>query len=254
MKAALSVMPSTLSRSKRWYVARNRRQSGPFGDLEIAAQASNDAIEPDDLIWRPGLLAWMRADEVPGLLIPPPLPEDAARRPDRVEAGASLRLVAADGEEVAAPPAALAQVPAQDEQIAEAARGDSGRASDGTESADASTELGTAEPASDKPSGTLEGSNFEKLRALLDAPQAPEKPPPSWPRNYSHLRSEISRRNGRLGAPGRRSRAERRARITKASGILLAGAAGSFICAAFYGSRIVDLGLPWLQALGMRIF
>ncbi len=66
------------SQRPRWYIARTGEKQGPLTLSAIVALAENDAIEPDDLVWRPGFLAWIEAGQVPGLLIPPPLPEAIA--------------------------------------------------------------------------------------------------------------------------------------------------------------------------------
>lgn len=202
MKAALARTRPALSHStkKRWHIARKSGQSGPYGDVEFAAQAGDDAIEPGDLVWRPGFLAWVRAEEVPGLLIPPPLPERTARQTDRGEA---LRLVVTNDRECAAPAAPVASEDRRDEiaPMAEARpeREKAGEASQspadaaprpaspqllavtGDATTDANPVTANATPAASVAEEaadpmTLDGPNFDRLRALLDVSNQPRPP------------------------------------------------------------------------------
>ncbi|HYM01453.1 MAG TPA: DUF4339 domain-containing protein [Stellaceae bacterium] len=74
------------SEKPRWYIVRAGERHGPLSNNAILALAENDAIDGGDLVWRPGLMEWIEAGKVPGLLTPPPLPE-AADTPS--EAGAT---------------------------------------------------------------------------------------------------------------------------------------------------------------------
>lgn len=60
---------------RRWHIARNGERRGPLSDVELVWLAGDGAIGPDDLVWRPGYLAWTPAGKIAGLLIPPDLPD-----------------------------------------------------------------------------------------------------------------------------------------------------------------------------------
>lgn len=66
-----------LSEKPRWHLARGGEPRGPLPASKLIALAGEDKLDPTDLVWRPGFLGWRKADEVPGLLIPPPLPQMA---------------------------------------------------------------------------------------------------------------------------------------------------------------------------------
>lgn len=72
--------PTSSSQKPRWYLARAGERHGPIGDAKLFSLAAEDLIAPSDLVWRPGFLAWISAGEIPGLLIPPPLPGSAGGR------------------------------------------------------------------------------------------------------------------------------------------------------------------------------
>jgi len=59
---------------RHWYLGRNGRQQGPFAFAEIVSFAGDETIDPNDLVWRPGLHNWVSVDTISGLLSPPPLP------------------------------------------------------------------------------------------------------------------------------------------------------------------------------------
>ncbi|HKT17414.1 MAG TPA: DUF4339 domain-containing protein [Stellaceae bacterium] len=71
---ATSSSPAHASPRPRWYLARGGERHGPIADAKLFALAAEDMIAPSDLVWRPGFLSWVSAGEMPGLLIPPPLP------------------------------------------------------------------------------------------------------------------------------------------------------------------------------------
>jgi hypothetical protein len=66
--------PAHASQRPRWYLGRGGERHGPITDAKLFALAAEDMIAPSDLVWRPGFLSWVAAGEMPGLLIPPPLP------------------------------------------------------------------------------------------------------------------------------------------------------------------------------------
>jgi hypothetical protein len=55
----------------QWHLARGGQQYGPYSwqDLQAFARAGN--IAGDDLLWNPSTGAWVRADQILGLLEPP---------------------------------------------------------------------------------------------------------------------------------------------------------------------------------------
>src|SRR5262245_58537487 len=50
-----------------WFVHRDNKNWGPFEDEVLKEGAATKELRPDDLIWKPGMLDWMRAEELPGL-------------------------------------------------------------------------------------------------------------------------------------------------------------------------------------------
>jgi hypothetical protein len=60
---------------RRWHIARNGERRGPLSDVELVWLAGDGALQPDDLVWRPGYIGWTPAGKIAGLLIPPDLPE-----------------------------------------------------------------------------------------------------------------------------------------------------------------------------------
>ncbi len=84
---------SPLSEKPRWYLARGGERQGPLPASKLFALAGEDKLEPSDLVWRPGFLGWRTAGEVPGLLIPPPLPQEAPAKGES-EAGYTMPVAA----------------------------------------------------------------------------------------------------------------------------------------------------------------
>ncbi len=87
--------PASSSKKPRWYLARAGERHGPIDDAKLFSLAGQDLIAATDLVWRPGFLAWISAGEVPGLLIPPPLPNSLGGRsmPDLDDAPPRLAIV-----------------------------------------------------------------------------------------------------------------------------------------------------------------
>jgi hypothetical protein len=61
-------------RSAVWHLCRDQKSTGPISELELYKLAELGHLRADDLLWRPGFTSWKEADEIPGLLTPPPLP------------------------------------------------------------------------------------------------------------------------------------------------------------------------------------
>src|SRR5690348_12591459 len=80
-ETATAPSPASASQKPRWYLARGGERHGPIAEAKLFSLAAEDLIAASDLIWRPGFLAWVAAGEVPGLLIPPPLPNSLGGRP-----------------------------------------------------------------------------------------------------------------------------------------------------------------------------
>ncbi len=57
-----------------WHYARSGAKKGPLTSEEIRALAASGGLQPTDMVWHPGLDKWQMATEIPGLLLPPPLP------------------------------------------------------------------------------------------------------------------------------------------------------------------------------------
>jgi len=60
-----------------WYYARDGVRYGPFHKGKLRDLARSLELQPEDLVWGPGLSAWVPAREVEGLFQPPPLPGSA---------------------------------------------------------------------------------------------------------------------------------------------------------------------------------
>jgi ATP-dependent protease ClpP protease subunit len=60
----------------RWYYTKNNSKQGPITESELHELAARDQLDPGDLVWHAGLSEWTRAEDIPGLLAPPPLESD----------------------------------------------------------------------------------------------------------------------------------------------------------------------------------
>jgi hypothetical protein len=60
-----------------WYVVRNGNVLGPLSFAELLSDAREGRLSPDDPVWTVGMAEWATAREVPGLWMPPKLPEPA---------------------------------------------------------------------------------------------------------------------------------------------------------------------------------
>ncbi|HKT17416.1 MAG TPA: GYF domain-containing protein [Stellaceae bacterium] len=76
--------PPAPAERRHWYLGRNGKQQGPFAFAEIVSFAGDEAIDPNDLVWRPGLHNWVSVETISGLLSPPPLPP-SSRAPARFD-------------------------------------------------------------------------------------------------------------------------------------------------------------------------
>lgn len=54
-----------------WHIARAGATEGPYSDEELGRLVETGHLKPDDLVWKPGLVRWTLASNVPGLLKPP---------------------------------------------------------------------------------------------------------------------------------------------------------------------------------------
>jgi len=79
-ETATSPSPTHASQKPRWYLGRAGERHGPITDAKLFSLAADDMIASTDLVWRPGFLSWISAGEMPGLLIPPPLPNSIGGR------------------------------------------------------------------------------------------------------------------------------------------------------------------------------
>jgi GYF domain 2 len=64
----LPPMPSAAEDPTDWYVARERKPSGPYSRGFIRDAARGGALSRQDLVWRPGWVEWREAGAVDGLV------------------------------------------------------------------------------------------------------------------------------------------------------------------------------------------
>jgi hypothetical protein len=64
-----------------WYVLRNEKEYRPLRFVDLARFVQQKRLAEDDWVWKPGLVSWIAAREVPGLFIGPSgnVPAQAAR-------------------------------------------------------------------------------------------------------------------------------------------------------------------------------
>jgi membrane protease subunit (stomatin/prohibitin family) len=72
--------PPPVPADRRYFIAVNGHQTGPFGRAEVEGQIRDQALQRDSLVWTEGLADWTPAGQVPELLsafnlIPPPIPD-----------------------------------------------------------------------------------------------------------------------------------------------------------------------------------
>jgi uncharacterized RDD family membrane protein YckC len=69
-----------------WYIQKGDKQLGPVDDAALRAMAAAGTIDRKTLLWHAGLTEWLPAENVPGLITPPPAPTStgllAAAPPD----------------------------------------------------------------------------------------------------------------------------------------------------------------------------
>ncbi len=74
--------------SQEWYVFKDGQQKGPFTREQLTQNAASGILGLADMVWKGGMDAWTRADQVEGLLPPapaaPPPPPPAAAPPPPV--------------------------------------------------------------------------------------------------------------------------------------------------------------------------
>lgn len=56
-----------------YYLARSGTQTGPHSIEALRTMVAKGEIDAADLLWQPGQAEWVRADEIPGILLPQPL-------------------------------------------------------------------------------------------------------------------------------------------------------------------------------------
>ncbi|QDV56230.1 DUF4339 domain-containing protein [Rosistilla oblonga] len=67
--------------ANQWYYKREGERFGPVGDSDLRKLAADDALKPNDQIWKEGMAKWRTAGSVKGLFlqsVPPPLPPKPA--------------------------------------------------------------------------------------------------------------------------------------------------------------------------------
>ena len=154
-ETATSPSPASASQKPRWYLARGGERHGPIADAKLFSLAAEDLIAASDLIWRPGFLSWISAGEMPGLLIPPPLPNSLGSRP--IASPEPAPRLAVVTETPAPSPAAASPAPPSPDAAEEEPMGDAEPAT-------------VQEPAAASvASGTVSWSGNKNLEALSDA-------------------------------------------------------------------------------------
>jgi len=63
--------------SDHWYYTKGKQQTGPVDFTKLKELATTGQIAATDLVWKAGMLSWLPASDVPGLLSegPPPVPD-----------------------------------------------------------------------------------------------------------------------------------------------------------------------------------
>lgn len=75
--------------SEQWYFTKGNQHTGPVDFTKLKELATTGQIAATDLVWKAGMLTWLPASELPGLLSdgPPPVPVSApGLPPGRAEA------------------------------------------------------------------------------------------------------------------------------------------------------------------------
>lgn len=54
-----------------WYILRDGTKEGPYSAQRLGQLIETGHLKPDDLLWKPGLVEWTLAGDIPGLLAPP---------------------------------------------------------------------------------------------------------------------------------------------------------------------------------------
>ena len=72
-------MPPPLPAGKRYFVAVDGQQTGPFNMTELKTQSMSKQFTRENLVWAEGMAGWVKAKEVDELAplfasVPPPLP------------------------------------------------------------------------------------------------------------------------------------------------------------------------------------
>jgi ribosomal protein L7/L12 len=63
--------------SEQWYYTKERQQTGPVDFAKLKELATTGQIAATDLVWKAGMLSWLPASQIPGLLSEgPPLVPD----------------------------------------------------------------------------------------------------------------------------------------------------------------------------------
>ena len=103
--AARSAPPSPhVADQPIWFAMIGGQQEGPFGAGELARRVRGGAIGPRTYVWREGMSAWQRSEEVPALAAllgarpplsapPRPVPSTAVREPAKTASPRAVELV-----------------------------------------------------------------------------------------------------------------------------------------------------------------
>ncbi len=75
----------------RWHLSRGDEPSCLITERELQQLAELGQLKETDLLWKPGLVGWRRADSIPGVLTPPSLPVRKAERLGRALFAGAMR-------------------------------------------------------------------------------------------------------------------------------------------------------------------
>ncbi|MBR1625978.1 MAG: DUF4339 domain-containing protein [Bacteroidales bacterium] len=72
-----SMNPLQQSIPQTYYIITDNKQSGPYSEQELSRLIADKKVTKDTFVWKPGMLDWQKAEQVPEVLklvalTPPP--------------------------------------------------------------------------------------------------------------------------------------------------------------------------------------